>query len=124
MSNVRRSIFGLVGAWGLAGSASPTDAQQVCWPILSVKQPRLSDTMINMKRYWSATLEVNAVSCIESAGTFDLHIMRSKENAREFTFTEPVVWNTRQTDIVIELWADEAVLDYRVGRSLPCTCRY
>lgn len=115
-----------VGAslWLLAaGAVAPAYGQQTCWPILSVKQPRLSDTMINLKRYWSASLEVNASSCIESSGTFELRVSRSKENAWDFTFTEPVAWNTRQTDVVIELWADEAVLDYRIGRIRPCTCR-
>lgn len=123
MSIARTGIVALLSVCGFAVVPPAAAEQKTCWPILSVKQPRLSDTMINMKRYWSAMLEVNAASCVESAGTFDLRLTRSKENARDFVFTEPVAWSTRQTDIVIELWADEAVLDYRIGRIRYCTCR-
>ena len=123
MRNARRATW--MVALALACSiAMPAAAQQVCRPILSVKQPRLSDAMINLKRYWSATLEVNAAFCIELAGTFDLRTVRTKEIGPDFAVTEPVAWSTRQTDVVLELWADEAVLDYRIGRVRPCTCRF
>ena len=124
MSINRRLMVGLVTAWCLASPAPATAQPQACWPLLSVKQPRLSDAMINLKRYWSATLEVNAAFCIELAGTFDLRTVRTKEIGPDFAVTEPVAWSTRQTDVVLELWADEAVLDYRIGRVRPCTCRF
>lgn len=124
MSISQQLMVCLVTAWCLASPAPAAAQQQACWPIISVKQPRLSDTMINLKRYWSATLEVNAAFCIESAGTVDLRTVRTKENGPDFAVTEPVAWSTRQTDIVLELWTDEAVLDFRIGRVRPCTCRF
>ena len=75
----RTLISAAAGLWLLAaGTLTPAHGQQACWPILFVKQPRLSDTMINLKRYWFATLEVNSSSCIDSAGIFDLRTTRSK----------------------------------------------
>jgi hypothetical protein len=103
---------------------APAHGQQACWPILQVSQPRLSDTMINLKRYWFATLEVNANSCVESSGSFELSTTRARESGPDFVVAEAVAWNSRQTDIVIELWADEAIIDYRIVSRRPCTCRY
>lgn len=125
MSKRLELICFIAGAWVVLAGSVPASAERgACWPILSVKQPRLSDTMINLKRYWSATLEVNATVCVESAGTFDLRTRRSMENGVDFTVTEPVAWGTRQTDIVLELWTDEAVIDFRIARIRPCTCRF
>jgi hypothetical protein len=124
MTRCRAVLPAIAGLWLLA-VASPTSTygQQTCWPTLFVKQPRLSDSMINLKRYWFASLEVDASSCVESSGAFDLRTTRTKENGRDFFVTEPVAWSKRQTDIVIELWTDEAIIEHWIVPVRPCTCR-
>jgi len=52
-----------------------------------------------------------------------LLIVRMKENALDLPFVEGVGWHVGQKDIVLEFWADEAVLEYRINKIAACTCR-
>ena len=48
---------------------------------------------------------------------------RLKENAPDLTFSERFAWTQGRTEISLEFWADESVLDYAVDAVAPCTCR-
>jgi hypothetical protein len=105
---------------GLA--ASPSVGAQLCQPQLSFKDARFSEIR-DMRRTWTAHLDVDATSCAATTGRFYLRFVREKENAPDLEFAEQLSWQAGQTQVSIEFWQDEAVQDYAIGYVAPCVCR-
>jgi hypothetical protein len=110
----------------LAG-ASPSLGGSICRPQLSFKEARLSEAP-NRQRTWRAVLGVDASACTASFGRFDISFVREKENAPDLEFSEQFTWQTAQSragqiEVAIDLWMDEAVLEYSIGYVAPCGCR-
>jgi hypothetical protein len=61
--------------------------------------------------------------CATRSGSFEVDFIRIKEYAPDLQFTEKYRWTTGEFEIALELWADEAVIDHRVGFVAPCVCR-
>ena len=97
-------------------------AQTVCKPTLAVKDVRFSE-MVNLKRFWTATGEVDASRCATSSGLFSVAFVRLAENAPDLEFAEPLFWRPGQTRIRVEFWADEAVQKYWISDVATCPCR-
>ncbi len=97
-------------------------AQPVCKPILVVKDVAFSKT-VNLKRFWTATVDIDASRCATSSGLFALSFVRLAENGPDLEFTEPLVWRATQTKVRVEFWADEAVRDYTISDIAACPCR-
>jgi hypothetical protein len=57
------------------------------------------------------------------SGQFEIDVIRIKEYSPDVQFTEKYRWNSGQFDVSIELAADEAIEDYRIGFIAPCVCR-
>src|SRR5262245_49399298 len=97
-------------------------AQPPCRPAIDIKNVKFSDAM-NLKRYWTATVDVDASACSGSSGLIALGFARLSESAPDLEFTEPFIWRVGQTRIRVEFWWDEAVDRYWVADVAACPCR-
>jgi len=107
---------------GILLAATPLTAGQICQPTLTVKDVNFSP-VVNLRRYWSATIAVDAWPCARGTGLFALGFVRSAENAPNFEFLEPFIWHAGETKVRVEFWADEAVERYWLADVAPCPCR-
>jgi hypothetical protein len=99
-------------------------ATVTCKPILSVKNVREVRTSTSPQPWtWNATIHANPIFCATRSGAFEIDFVRIKEYAPDLQFTAKFQWVSDQFDVAIELAADEAILDYRVGFIAPCVCR-
>jgi hypothetical protein len=103
-------------------SAAPVGANPVCKPALTVKEASFS-AVTNLRRYWSAKVDVDASRCASASGLFALGFLRLAENGRDLEFAEPFIWRTGETKVRVEFWADEAVQDHWIADVAPCPCR-
>jgi hypothetical protein len=125
MRPYRRSF--LLAASILVLGCSPSLGMQICKPQLTLTNSSLSEVR-RQHRTWTAALIVDASRCVAASGRFEIHFVRDKENAPELEFSEPFTWRTgelriAQTQVSLEMWMDEAVLDYAIGYVAPCACR-
>jgi len=54
---------------------------------------------------------------------FEIDFIRGKEFGPDVQMTEKFRWTAGRFEVSVEFWADEAVLDYRIGFIAPCVCR-
>jgi hypothetical protein len=113
------SFVGVLGA--LAGSPQAHCAV-ACKPIITVKSVQISEPR-DMKRGWTAILDVSTSFCATSYGRFEMDFIREKKHAPDMQFTERFEWRAGEVAVSIELWWDETVSGYRVGFVEPCVCR-
>jgi hypothetical protein len=119
-------LFGLLAVTIGLLNAAPSFGGPLCKPNLSVMNVRISE-LRNLERTWTAAVRVDASRCSDFAGRSDIHVLREKENAPEVEFKESFTWQAgelgiAQTEASIDLWADEAVHDYRIYPA-RCACR-
>ncbi len=119
MFQSHRSIS-LAASIALLG-VTPSFGEQSCKPHLWVEDARLSDAQ-DLRRTWTATLRADTSRCAAPSGDVHIRFTRLKENAPDLTFSQPFTWTRERTDISLEFWADEAVLDYSIGTIVPCQC--
>jgi hypothetical protein len=112
----------LLAASLVAFSASSALGAPLCLPQLTVKDVQFSEIR-NMRRTWTADLNVDAASCAATTGRFYLRFVRAKENAPDLEFAEQLSWQAGPMQVSIEFWQDEAVQDYAIGYVAPCACR-
>jgi hypothetical protein len=120
MSRLPRSIL-LAASIALLATV-PSVAEQPCKPHLILENAWLSDAQ-ELRRTWTAILVVDASRCAAPGGSFQVRFTRLKENAPDLTFSERFAWTQGRTEISLEFWADESVLDYAIDAVAPCTCR-
>jgi hypothetical protein len=95
--------------------------QTLCKPALTFKEVRFSE-MRAQQRTWTALLAVDASRCATTSGRFDINFTRLKETAPDLPFSESFAWRPGRTEVSIEFWWDEAVLEYSIGAIAPCAC--
>jgi len=115
-----RLAAGLAGLFIIAGALSSYGGS-ACKPTLALKDVQLS-AITDQQREWTATLAVDHSSCVSSAGSFRLGILRVKENAPDLEFVEQVTWELQPKQISVLFWEDEAPLSYWIDAA-PCACR-
>jgi hypothetical protein len=122
--NLLRAVALVVVLVGLAGLAAPLPARcaVTCRPIITLKTVQTT-ALHDMKRDWTAILDVNVFFCATSFGRFEMDFIREKENAPDMQFTERFEWRPGETTISIELAQDESIAAYRIGFIAPCVCR-
>jgi hypothetical protein len=123
---LRRSTLLFAAMSGVIANMMATDAMAVvtCKPILSVKNVEDVRTSTAPQPWtWNATIHANPTFCATRSGTFEIDFVRIKEYAPDLQFTAKFQWVSGQFDVTIELAADEAILDYRIGFIAPCVCR-
>jgi len=98
-------------------------AQPVCKPVMTVRDANFS-APINLKRYWTAVVDVDASRCATvTGGLFALGFVRLAENGPDLEFAEPFFWQPEQTKVKVEFWVDEAVHKYWISDVAACPCR-
>ena len=97
-------------------------AQPLCRPEVGIKSVHFSEVM-NLKRFWTAAMNVDASGCATSSGLFALGFIRLSETAPDLEFTEPFIWRSGQMSVRVELWVDETVDRYWIADVAACPCR-
>lgn len=123
---LRRSTLAFVAAAVVIANLMATGAMAAvtCKPILSVKNVRdVRTSTVPQPWFWTAAIHANPTFCATGSGTFEIDFVRIKEYAPDLQFTSKFQWVSGQFDVTIELAADEAILDYRIGFIAPCVCR-
>jgi hypothetical protein len=110
-----------VAFWALL-QAGPGVAQPLCKPEIVVKDVHFSQAM-NLRRLWTATVDVDASGCAASSGFFSLGFVRLSETAPDLEFREPFIWRPGQTTVRVEFWWDEAVDRVWIADVAGCPCR-
>jgi hypothetical protein len=119
----RTTLASLVCAL-VASCATGALAAITCKPLLAIKNVREIRTSTMPQPWtWRATIIADASYCATKSGNFEIDAIQIKEYAPDVQFTEKVRWNAGQFDVTIELAADEAIDDYRIGFIAPCVCR-
>jgi len=109
------SIFLLNAAY-----AGPTAS---CKPILSIRDIREIRSSELLPYAWTAAVLADVRHCATYSGIFEVDFVRTKEFGPDVQFTEKFQWKAGQFEISVEFWADEGVLDHRIGFVAPCVCR-
>jgi hypothetical protein len=105
----------------LLGVPTQTVAGMACKPVLSFQQVRFSEAQ-NQLRKWTGVLAVDASRCVATSGTFEIKFVRSKEVGLDLLFSERFQWSPGLTQVSLDFWWDEAVLDYWIGDVPSCAC--
>jgi len=123
---LRTSAPMVAGVLAIAGmmmlGVSPSHCQISCKPLLKIDEVRFSE-VLSLQRIWTAVLLVDTYNCATSHGRFDIDFIRLKETAGDMQFTKQLTWTPGRIEVSVDFWADEAVLDYRLGFVAPCVCR-
>jgi hypothetical protein len=116
-SHMPALLAGLVIACGV----TQANGESACRPEVTIKNVRFSEVQ-SSQRVWTALLDVDASRCRAGAARFEIKFVRLKLNAPDVPFSE---WFTRrpgETEVSVNFWEDESVLDYSIGTIAPCTC--
>jgi hypothetical protein len=71
-------------------------------------------------RKWTGVLAVDAGHCVATSGAFEVKIVRIKEVGPDLLFNEGFKWSPGLTQVSLDLWWDEAVVDYWIGDVPSC----
>jgi hypothetical protein len=113
-------MAGLAAALVLCAPAQAM-AGITCKPVLTFKDVRFSEAQ-NQLRKWTGVLDVDASRCVATSGNFEIKFVRIKEMGADLLFSERFNWSPGLTQVSLDFWWDEAVLDYWIGDVLPCGC--
>ena len=103
-------------------SATQAAAGPLCNPVLSLRDVRTSEAH-EMQRTWTGVLLADASRCSTTSGLFDIQFTRLKEISPDLQFTERFTWVSGQSELLLDVWWDEWVEDYRILSIAPCPCR-
>jgi hypothetical protein len=111
-------------AIALAALLNPQQAvaETTCRPQIAVGNVQFSQ-VVNLRRYWTASVKVDASDCVVASGFFSLGFLRLSESGADLEFKEPFIWRSEGTTVRVEFWADEAVGRYWVDDVAACPCR-
>jgi len=94
-----------------------------CKPILSVQETSVLRTSETLPYTWKAIVFADNRHCATQSGMFEIDFLRIKEFGPDVQMTERFRWQAGRFEVSVELWADEAVLEHRIGFIAPCVCR-
>jgi len=103
-------------------SAMQAVADQLCKPVLSLRDVRISEPR-SMQRTWSGVLVADASRCSTTSGPFEIEFTRLKETAPDLRFTQRFTWASGRSEVSIDMWWDEWFEDYRIAHVAACPCR-
>ena len=113
-------MAGLAAALVL-GVAAQAMAGIACKPVITFREVRFSEAQ-NHLRKWTGVLAVDASRCVATSGTFEIKFVRIKEMGPDLVFSERIKWSPGLTQVSLDFWWDEAVLDYWIGDVPSCGC--
>jgi hypothetical protein len=100
---------------------APAMAGVACKPVLTFREVRFSDAQ-NQLRKWTGVLAVDAGRCVATSGAFEIKFVRIKEMGPDLLLSERFKWSPGPTQVSLDFWWDEAVLDYWIGDVPSCEC--
>ena len=103
-------------------SATQPVAGNLCKPILSLRDVRLSEAH-EMHRTWTGVVVADASPCSTTSGQFDVQFTRLKEVAPDLQFIERFTWVSGRSELSLDFWWDEWLEDHRIMSIAPCPCR-
>ena len=103
-------------------SPLPANAEALCRPTVELENVQFSK-VTNLKRYWTAAVNVDASKCSASSGLFSIRFHQWSETGPDIEFTEPFIWERGENTVRVEFWADEAVGRYTVADIAFCRCK-
>jgi hypothetical protein len=115
-------LYALTFALSTAFSLGEGVAEPLCRPHIAIKDAQFSKAL-NLRRTWTATIDVDGSACAASSGLFALGFVRLSETAPDLEFTEPFIWRPGVMKVRVEFWWDEAVDRYWVADVAACPCR-
>jgi hypothetical protein len=117
-------MFRLLAVAGITSSViAPGRCEAIaCKPLLTITSVGFSEVR-SLQRQWTAVLLADVSYCATSWGRFEIDFIRVKEHGPDMQFTKQFAWTAGQFEVTVDFWADEAVLDYRIGFIAPCVCR-
>jgi hypothetical protein len=121
----RQSLTVVLALFFLSLNTPSAWSQVACKPLLSIKtvhEARASYAPASPWR-WTASVVADARHCATRSGAFEIDFVRIKENSPDLQFTEKFRWQHDEFSISMELTADEAVPEFRIGFIAPCVCR-
>jgi hypothetical protein len=92
-----------------------------CKPVLTFREVRFSEAQ-NQLRKWTGVLAVDASRCLATSGAFEIKFVRIKEMGPDLLFSQRFKWSPGLTQVSLDFWWDEAVLDYWIGDIPSCGC--
>jgi hypothetical protein len=98
------------------------NAEALCRPTVELGNVQFSK-VVNLKRYWTANVNVDASKCSASSGFFSIRFLRWSESGPDIEFAEPFIWQEHERTVGVEFWADEAVGRYSIADVALCRCR-
>jgi hypothetical protein len=109
----------------LLGVTSALSQAVACKPLLSTKAVRevRSSSTQSLPWKWHATIMADTGFCATRSGNFEMDFVRIKEYSPDHQFAQTFRWTRDQFDVSMELSADEAILEFRIGFIAPCVCR-
>ena len=123
---LRQPILTLLLAGPLVfGPAATVLADVTCKPVLSFRNVReIRPPILQIAPWtWTASIVADTRFCATGSGSFEIDFIRTKENSAELQFTEKLRWRAGQFEVSIELTADKAIQESRIGFVAPCVCR-
>jgi hypothetical protein len=119
---MRRLPSLLLPAGTILLSATPTVAELLCKPALTITKAHISEAR-SLQRTWTAVLDAEVSRCSTTSGQFQIEFTRLKESAPDMQFVEHFTWTPGRSRISLDIWWDEWVQHYRIGDIAPCPCR-
>src|ERR1700709_1511329 len=104
------AMAGLAAALALC-APDQAMAAIACKPVLTFKEVTFSEAQ-NRSRKWTGVLAVDASRCVAASGAFEIKFVRIKEMGSDLLFSERFKWSPGLTQVSLDFWWDEAVLDY------------
>jgi hypothetical protein len=102
-------------------SVAPLAAQPVCKPAVAITGTQFSE-VVQQKRLWTATVNVDASQCATTSGDFSIGLVRLSETAPDLEFTASFNWRPGPMQVVVDFAAEEAVHRYLITTISPCRC--
>jgi hypothetical protein len=122
-SSLCRRVLALLACTPVVLGAPTALAALTCKPLLAIKNVREIRTSTMPRPWiWQATITADTSYCATKSGNFEIDFVRMQEYSPDVQFTEKYRWTAGQFDVSIELSADEAIVDYRIGFIAPCVC--
>jgi hypothetical protein len=119
--SILRSVVLAAALMPMLGQMSAS-AEGPCRPRIEISNVQFSK-VTNLKRYWTASANVDASKCSASSGLYAIRFLRWSESGPDIEFTEPFLWQRGETTVRVEFWADEAVGAYRIADVATCACK-
>jgi hypothetical protein len=116
-----RAVF---TCWMLLLDAAQAAQVLACKPLLAAGDVTINRESPVSAFEWKLAVVADASHCATRSGMFEIDFISIQEYSPvELQFTGRFQWKEGQFEVSLELSADEAVIEYRIGFVASCPCR-